>query len=177
MIHFLNYLKKPRNRFIIKAVSLVLIWEVSYFTFISKYTGIDSWLTGKVGESTGYVFNWLGLKSHFDGKYLYINEMKSVLVADGCNGLGLFALFIGFILITPGKIIHKLLYSLVGLSLLFFANLTRVYLLGVNYINNPSTFVFNHKYTYLWAVYLIVFALWMIWLEIINKKHFGKSAA
>jgi exosortase/archaeosortase family protein len=177
MMNLIDFLKKPRNWFITKAISLVLLWEIVYDTLISKHTNIDFWLTNKVGESTGQLFNWLGKSSHFDGRYLYVDNIKSVVVADACNGLGLFALFLGFIIITPGKILHKFLYSIAGLTVLFFINMTRVYLLSVNYLKNPSTFEFNHKYTYLWLIYLAVFFLWILWLEVINKKHFARSAS
>ncbi|MFH6985295.1 archaeosortase/exosortase family protein [Marinoscillum luteum] len=158
--------------FIIKAIGLIIIWKIAYLQVIAPYTPINRWLTQMVGVSTAGFFDWFGQKSYFDGQFLFINDIQSVLVADGCNGLELFALFLGFLIISPGSFLGKFLYSLGGVLLIFLANIIRVYLLGFNYLNNPSTFEFNHKYTYLGFVYLIIFTLWILWIEVINKRKF-----
>ncbi len=163
-------------RFAIRAVSLIILWKALYWGFILPFTSLNPWLTNKVGASAAGVFNWLGASSSFDGLYLYVSNTKSVLIGDPCNGLELFVLFIGFIVITPGKWIHKIVYGFLGLSILFFVNVVRVYLLGFNYLKSPATFEFNHKYTYLLFVYAIIGVLWFLWIEVINKKHFAKNS-
>ena len=165
-----------RNWFITKAIVLILCWQFVYHMVLAPYTSIDEWLTKNVGNGTAWVFRQFGEDSSFREGYLYVNGVRSVGIADPCNGLELYALFIGFILITPGRLITKVVFGLFGFTLLYTANIGRVYLLGVNFLKNPASFEFNHKYTYLWSVYFIVFVLWMVWIEVINKKSFAKSS-
>lgn len=160
--------------FIIKAVALILLWKLAYVWVIEDHTNINPWLTNLVGSSTSIFFNWFGQNSQFDGYALTIGGLRSVTIAHACNGLELHALFLGFILITPGRPLIKVIYSLGGIVLIFLINVCRVYLLGLNYLNNLSTFEFNHKYTYLGMVYLLIFLLWIVWIEWINKKHFAR---
>lgn len=156
--------------FIIKAVGLIVIWKMAYALVIAPYTSINPWLTNAVGVSTATFFDWFGMTSHFYHGFLYINDLPSVFIGNPCNGLELHALFLGFLLISPGAVWKKILYSCLGILLIFLANIVRVYLLGFNYVNNPSTFEFNHKYTYLGLVYVLIFVLWIVWIEVINKR-------
>ncbi|MEQ8471347.1 MAG: archaeosortase/exosortase family protein [Marinoscillum sp.] len=157
--------------FIIRALGLIVVWKVAYSMVIAPYTTINPWLTNAVGSSTAAFFDWFGMNSQFQNGFLYINNLQSVFIGHPCNGLELHALFIGFLLISPGTVLKKVLYTCVGVMLIFLANIVRVYLLGFNYVNNPSTFEFNHKYTYLGLVYLLIFILWIVWIEVVNKRR------
>jgi exosortase/archaeosortase family protein len=160
--------------FIFRAISLIVLWKVFYFLILIPFFNINEWLTNNVGNTTSSLFNVFSRESLFDGRYLFIEGQKSVIIADSCNGLEVYALFVGFIIMAPGRLITKIIYCLGGLAILFSSNILRVYLLGLNYLNNYSTFEFNHHYTYQGLIYLIIFALWLIWIEVINKKYFAK---
>jgi hypothetical protein len=41
----------------------------------------------------------------------------------------------------------------------------RVAVLAVNYHFSRHTFDFNHKYTYSFLVYSVIFGLWMLWVN------------
>lgn len=162
---------RPGQWLIIKGIALILFLKTIYILIIAKYTNVDDWLTRAVGSSTAKLCSWLGRESRFEEGFLILSGIRSVYIGNACNGLELYALFSGFLLITPGKLLSKALYVLLGSGLIFLINTARVYLLGINFIHNPSTFEFNHKYTYLGLVYLAVFVLWMVWVELISKKE------
>ncbi|MFT6337734.1 MAG: exosortase/archaeosortase family protein [Parvicella sp.] len=166
---------KPGYWFIIKAISLMVLWKVMYYSGFLDSSGINSWLTNRVGGDTSIFFQLIGYDSQFDQSNLVIDGIRSVFIGHPCNGLELHALFLGFIIITPGKLIVKFWYGVLGIALIYGINILRVYLLGTNFINNPSTFEFNHKYTYLGLVYLLVFILWIIWVEVVNKKSLAQA--
>ena len=174
-MEILGHSLRPKHWFVVKAVSLLILWKIIYAWIISDYTSIDYRLTKLVANSSSYLFQWFGHESQFTGTCITIDGVPSVCITNPCNGLELYPLFVAFIFITPGRILHKILYSLLGVAIIFLTNTIRVYLLGINFVNNPSTFEFNHKYTYLWFVYLFIFILWIVWIEVINKKNFGKA--
>jgi len=148
---------------------------------------IDYPLTKLVSEGAASTLRTFGISSscepiphHSDlkmqGEYLIINEVRSVGVGNSCNGLEVMALFIGFLLIVPGNWQRKTGYMFFGLALIYGANVVRVILLGYNYMENPQTFEFNHKYTYKIAVYAVVFLLWVLWVEKLSGLKWKKSA-
>lgn len=96
---------------------------------------------------------------------IYIDSTPAVLVADPCNGLELFALFIGFFLCFPGSWISKTIFIIFGVTFLFLLNILREIMLALNYHYFQSSFDFNHKYTFAIFVYLAVFLIWRFWLN------------
>lgn len=173
--------------FILKGIVLFIAWQVVYSLLLEPKGTLDYPLTQLVSEGSASTLRVFGVPSscepipHHSGEkmqglYLLINGVKSVGIGNTCNGLEVMALFIGFILIVPGKWSHKFLYLFIGLGLIYGANIIRVILLGYNYMDNPQTFDFNHKYTYKIAVYAVVFSLWVIWVEKLSGIKWQKEA-
>lgn len=167
--NFLNL--HPGIRFVIKALIMILIWKVVYVYIIYPHTSLNFWLTNLVGNTSATFLNWLGHHSEFDhGRYIVINGVKSVIVDHSCNGLELLALFLGFMVLTNGAVIKRVVFSLLGLVIVYIINALRVMLLGLNFIYYPNSFEFNHKYLYLGVVYLVILGLWLIWTDVIRGK-------
>ncbi len=174
------------QQFLVKGIGLLVIWQIVYSMMLEPSGVIDLPLTYLVSEGATTALNWLGVDSYYEsyqhklepalsGTILYIDGVQSVGIGNACNGLEIMVLFIGFLLIFPGKANTKIWYLLFGLLLIYIANIIRVILLGINYIESPSTFDFNHKYTYKIAVYVIVFILWVIWVEKLSGVKWEKS--
>lgn len=90
---------------------------------------------------------------------IHFDQKPAAAVGSACNGLELFALFVGFIVCFPGSILPKVLFSVLGTGFLFSINILRELALSFNFLYFRSSLEFNHKYTYAIAVYVIVFLI------------------
>lgn len=174
-------IKKILKSFLIKAVLLFVGWLIIYHGFIMPDGRINNWLTTKVVETTKIGLTILGYKSNQrlvesnnpdSSRYIYIDDQPVVLVADACNGLELMALYIGFLISFPGNLKWKALFIPIGSMLIFTLNVIREIILALNYKYFQQTFDFNHKYTYVFTVYLFIFLIWRFWLNNFSEvKH------
>ncbi|WP_421874986.1 exosortase X [Marinoscillum sp.] len=160
--------------FAIRAVILFIGWMVAYHGFIKPDGRANKWLTTKVVQSTKLGLNLLGFNTEYayrneyendTSRFISIDNQPVVLVADECNGLELIALFIGFILCFPGPLKFKAIMISIGSLMVFLINVFREIILALNYKFLQETFDFNHKYTYVFIVYLLIFLLWRYWLN------------
>ncbi len=158
--------------FLIRATIIFVAWKFLYHGIIVPEGTINSILTNGVISHSTAGLNLLGYNTEAIGNVLYINDQPVVSVADQCNGLELHALFIGFLIAFPGRIVGKLIFIPIGIIIIYFINILREIALALNYHFFQATFEINHKYTYVFIVYLVVFILWRIWLK--RFSHFAK---
>lgn len=172
----------PFHWFLIKASCLYLLWVFVLEPYVVERNGLNTDVT----IATAKVSSWLVPKvSGFQSSLVFpegdneveliIDNRPSVSIADECNALIIMILYIGFVLAYPGKIKYKLLFITLGTVIVFCMNIVRILALAFNYIYHPSSFEFNHKYTFTFMVYLVVFALWMIWANRFSTIKFQPS--
>ena len=151
--------------FLIRSGILFLVWIVIYHGFILPNGNINAFLTNTVVHGTVFGLETLGYESEGRDEVIYIDNKPSVMVADACNGLELFALFAGFLIAFPGPIKYKLIFIPAGLLFIFLLNIIREVALALNYNYFNETFELNHKYTYVFVVYIFIFLMWRYWLK------------
>ena len=157
--------KSVLKGFAIKAIITFITWLILYYGFIIPDGRLNRFLTNTVISGTTFGLSILGYETSGKDDMVYIDNQPVVLVADACNGLELFALYVGFLLCFPGKWKYKLLFIPIGIVLIYIINVIREIILALNYKFFQETFDFNHKYTYVFVVYLFVFAIWRYWLN------------
>lgn len=149
----------------IKAVITFVVWTVLYYGLIIPDGRLNHFLTNTVIKGTTVGLSWFGYDTKGADSMVYIDNQPVVLVADACNGLELFALYVGFLLCFPGQWKYKLIFIPIGIGLIYLINVAREITLALNYKFFQETFDFNHKYTYVFVVYIFVFAIWRYWLN------------
>lgn len=149
----------------IKAAVTFIVWLILYYGFIIPDGRLNHFLTGTVIRGTTIGLSIFGYETKGADSMVYIDGQPVVLVADACNGLELFALYVGFLLCFPGKWKYKFIFIPVGIILIYMINVLREVTLALNYKFFQETFDFNHKYTYVFIVYIFVFAIWRYWLN------------
>lgn len=154
-----------------KAFFVFIVWYVAY-TFVMQPAGFDMWMNTLVAKGGHWFVGLFGYNSCIEGTSICVNIVSTVHISSGCNGFEIFSIFAGFIIIFDGKWWQKLLYIVVGVSLLYFTNIVRVGLLAIDFHENLKLFHFNHKYTYLIAMYAMVFSLWLVWLTKFSRKNY-----
>lgn len=163
------------KRVALRAVILFVVWKVIFHGLIVPSEFINRGLTKSVIWGTELIIASLGYEvgANFENfekwkevlGVIYIDGMQSVLVADACNGLELFALYVGFFICFPGPFKYKFFYSISGIPILYLVNVIREAALALNYHHFRFSFEFNHHYTYAFVVYLITFLMWRHWLN------------
>ncbi len=150
----------------LKTLGLYLAWYVGYELILAPEGSLDFFLNENITKSGTKVLELLGYDSSIEeGHVMCINNKRIISIGSPCNGLVLYALFSGFLVVMPGKLKDKLWFSLVGMLFLYTVNVIRVVLLSLNMWYYPQTFDFNHRYVYQIAVYIVIFFLWHTWVK------------
>jgi exosortase family protein XrtF len=165
------------KKFLIRAALLTAAWLLLYHFYLRKNTKLDRQLCHVVVSHSTSFLSLFDTDYHVSfqprGKYrLYtVCYADKCLVGVGrpCNGLELFVLFAGFIIAFPGNSRNKLWFIPAGILLIHFVNVLRVAALAVIQLNWHSWLEFNHKYTFTVLVYMLIFCLWMLWMNRFSK--------
>ncbi len=153
------------KKIVIRTIILFTTWIIVYYGFILPDGRINKNLTATVVAGTDFCLDVLGYNAAVEDNIVKIDGESVVLIADGCNGLELFALYAGFIIIFPGRLDMKLIFIPVGIFIIYIVNVLRETALALNYKFFRESFEINHKYTYVLIVYIIVFLIWRFWLK------------
>lgn len=158
-------LKKLLIGFLLKALVLFIGWQVLYYAYLLPNGALNDFLSTLVVQGTDIGLRLLGFDTYYQGHYIYMDDQAVVLVNNGCNGLELFVLYMGFLICFPGSWKYKAFFIPAGVLVVFILNILRNIALVLNYRFFETTFDFNHKYTYVFIVYVVVFAMWRFWLN------------
>ena len=158
-------------KYFLKAFALYLLYYFIYELWINPDGRLNQWLNNVVAMLGNKVLVWFGYESCRTGTSVCINGISTVNIGNGCNGLEIYAIFTAFIIIYSGRWFIKLIYIIGGILVIFSINILRVVLLSIDHYNNLKLFHFNHKYTYVFVVYSVVFILWILWVtKFANKR-------
>lgn len=188
--NFLNETPATIRAFLRNALIVFAVWKVVYLVFLLDTRILDKPLTDHVGEGTAWFLNnWTPLEGFsatpikknilFEGR-LQFNEVSQVrhqgedvlLIADGCNGLELMILFIGFILCFPSSILKKNIFIILGIGIIDFANILRCGgLVFLKKYYDYDLFQFAHHYGFKITLYGIIFSMWILFTKTIKFKN------
>jgi len=94
-----------------------------------------------------------------NGKPAYVG------VSPGCTSLKQWMHWIFLMLLFPGPWKHKLWYIPVGIIVLHFVNVFRIFGLALTLIPWPGQFDFFHDYAFRPFFYFMILVMWIIWVE------------
>lgn len=155
--------------FVAKALGLLLLWIFGYELWLKEDGIVDEWLTSLAAQHSSAVFSFLGMdithKLTSYGEAMMVDNSALLYIAHSCNGLVLYAMFAGFILIFSGKWLAKTLYIAGGLVAIYCLNILRILLLCVIQLYYPEYLDISHKYIFTIVVYGAIFMLWMKWVN------------
>jgi exosortase family protein XrtF len=171
LMNKMQFLNKLSNKekfiifFILKALVLYLLWYLVYESYLSEKGYLDNFLIQHLVNATEFFLNLFGYTTFKYADAVGIDGTHGVMIGPNCNGISLFALFTGFILLFPGNLFKKFIYIILGNIFIHFINILRIVALAIVVLNNPESLEFNHKYTFTSIVYLFIFFLWLIWVN------------
>jgi len=177
----------PIKIFLKRALAIFIIWEIIYLFILMPNRIIDRPLSMFTGNATAGFFGWIkgtdqayckgittteyveGFTLSYEKATIFLGPKRLIGIADGCNGLSLFVLFVGFIIAYPGKIYFKAIYSIIGIILIVLLNISRCTALALVHNTYPHLTEFAHHYLFNIITYAVVFYLWVQFVKI-NQK-------
>ena len=97
----------------------------------------------------------------------YINNdgIKILGVADGCNALEIYVLYVGFLFAFPASFKRVFLFSVLGVILIYLSNVVRLTTLAIMNIGLMNTVDIAHHYLFKMIVYILIFLLWILFTK------------
>lgn len=174
------------RRFILRAVAILVVWKLLYLILLLPHRVLDKPLSYSVSMGTVWLLNTYTHSHDYINKSeignvpmdngiaatplenIYYHGRNIVSIEDGCNGLELIVLYIGFIVCMPAVRKRKLIFSIGGTILIYVVNVIRC--AGVAYIIQyyPKYADFAHHYVFTFIVYGLIIALWLIFSKKLN---------
>lgn len=168
-------MEKEHIRLIARAFGLVLGWVIIYNFILEPDGRVDDFLTERSAAAGSWVLNVLGYDTSYtatkSGQLLYMGESSLLGIAHPCNGLILYVIFLGFILIFPSSLKSKIRISLAGLAIIYVLNIGRIVSLSLIYLYLPAFFEVSHHFVFNTLLYGVIFLLWMYWINKLLPKY------
>ena len=163
--------KDPIIRFVGTAALLYLAWYVLYEFYLHPVGWFDAALIDSLIQLSGSGLSILGYDlipepiNTENIRTIGVQGGHLLWIGDACNGAGLFAVFLIFLVAYPGPVKHKLWYGALGLIVIHTMNVLRIMALSIIVTINYELLNFNHDYTFYVVVYGCVFILWYVWVK------------
>lgn len=179
----LDDIPKPVKQFLFRSLVIFVIWKSLYLGFFAFQRTIDKPLTNLVGKHASLLLNILSNSNDFKAKELISvtqfegqiqiapvcrierNGKRLMSIADGCNGLELFILYLGFVIAMPSTMKRKLLFSFMGVCIIHCINTLRCAGLSILVVYWKEYFDIAHHYIFKMLVYATIFILWIVFTE------------
>lgn len=181
-----RFWKNEKNRMILKDAFLFGV-STLVFHFLYWHTNMNQWLFGPFTTEVFDFFTDITYKCsrflmlHFsdsqfdslDTSFLFyrLNDLgvkeyyARMDVIHDCSGIKQLMQFLLVMLLCPNKLYKRLLYFVCGSIVLIMANIYRIYYLTDLFSREPENFQYVHDWVTRPLMYVVLFALWVIWIE------------
>ena len=103
-----------------------------------------------------------------DCGYIHINH--------SCSAVKQFMQWVILMVLYPGPWRHKLWYIPAGIIILHLTNIFRIVGLSVVLLQWPAYWDWSHDWFFRPFFYVVIFAMWVLWVEKFSTKSLGKSS-
>ncbi|MCZ2298088.1 MAG: archaeosortase/exosortase family protein [Chitinophagales bacterium] len=178
-ISFFKNMPPNLRKFLLRSILFFIVWKLLYHLVLYPIRIPDKQLT----HITAYTTQKL-VQLHYPNDVIRIeathhplpkenifkNNKKIVGIADGCNGLELYVLYIGFLVCFPHTLKKIFAYALTGVATIFILNTLRSYVITLLNIHGSSVSEVAHHYIFKIIIYGVMFLLWVKYTRL-NEKN------
>lgn len=143
-----NHIPPIINKFLTVQIAKLSVIVLHFF---NEGYGLGPYILNAPSDEDGWVSGHI---------ILYLNGQRSVFIADVCNGLELYVLYIGYIIAFRQRLSIKLMFIAIGIPFLIIVNIFRVAALALLFDNMPQIFQFAHHYLFTATMYISIFLIW-----------------
>ncbi|HYC85491.1 MAG TPA: exosortase family protein XrtF [Chryseosolibacter sp.] len=168
---------RPTIMFLAKFLGLYLAGNLLYGVYINSYEPAVDPITHVVTSQTAWILNACGLnvgllRHAHNSTTSIIHEARVVVsVYEGCNSINTMIIFVAFVL-GFGPYTRVLLWFIpAGLAVIYVVNLGRIGMLYYVSEYEPEFMYFTHKYLFTAILYVVIFALWIVWVRMAFKRQ------
>ncbi|HPT14087.1 MAG TPA: archaeosortase/exosortase family protein [Bacteroidales bacterium] len=158
-----------------------LWWRFSYIIYdTSLFLSISDWLARMVYQASAWIdAHILGMDVtlYFKNIIHFNVNNRGIEINESCSGFKQMYQVVILFLLFPGPWRHKLWYIPMGMASMFVINIIRVVLLSVTMVYWPQHWDFIHLWVLRPFYYLVIFILWVIWVEKFGgmRRYFEKG--
>ena len=161
---FIQYIKHPSARFILKVLILYILWDYVLVNWLN-HTSVAKLVSQFTLIASEQLLSLWGYQASVNNTTMHIDQQPLVYMGNACNGMDFMGLFACFVIAYPSKIRAKWWFLPLGLCAIFGLNIIRIALLSINALYWEASFAFNHKHTFVVLVYGIMFLMWISWIN------------
>ena len=171
----LERIKIPAIR--LKSIVSKVIWAlfaiiVINFITNTQFIPLVSYLAFGILKTSEAVLNHFGYVAEMVNNRTIQGPNAGIYFSDSCLGLELMLTFAAFIAILDGRVWNKIWYITLGLVIIYMLNIARITLIFMHLVNNQGNYklAINYHDIFTYPVYIIVFIMWVIWINRYNKN-------
>lgn len=179
-------IENPKNRNLLKDFLMLVVASVA-FHFLYWNTDMNSWL---FGPFTDDVFDFFTLIAYEGSKILMTAFSNLDFVCDNssfyfmqpneqgqlqcyaimqvvhdCSAIKQIMQFLLLIVLCSGKWWKKAVYFIGASLVIVLSNIVRIYFLTDLFGHDPSQFQYYHDWVARPIMYVVIFALWAVWIQ------------
>jgi exosortase family protein XrtF len=168
---------KPALLFLAKFLVFYLAGNILYGIYIESYNEAPDRITRIVTSDSSGILNALGYHTGQEDApgtpKIALKEAGDIVlyIYEGCNGINVMIVFIAFLFAFGGPAKGLAVFLPLGVLVIHFFNLMRISLLFYLALSNSLQFYYYHKYFFTATLYLVVFALWALWVIRFNESR------
>jgi exosortase/archaeosortase family protein len=153
-----------------------LWWDFGLKSFLYHYASFEK-MEQFMAEQVFLASSWfdlhvLGYDIKTIDTTIYFPKINGYITVNGsCSGLKQFYQWGVLMILFPGPWKQKLWYIPLGIFIIHLNNILRIVILSVIVVNWPSYWDFAHDWILRPFFYVIIFVLWVIWVEKIRPKY------
>ncbi len=164
-----------REVFLFMAITLIIHYSYRFWAIQLDYVPVTDqilaarqWLADQIYfQSKWIVGDLIGISINADDakRTMFFDNNGFIGVNMSCSGFKQLLQVILLFLVYPGPWKHKAWFIPLGIILIHGVNLFRIVSLSVIVVNRPEYFDLAHDYIIRALFYVVIFALWVLWVE------------
>lgn len=171
-------ISQPQRVFLQRSLIAIILWII-----FDSLISLDNHLTNFVSYGSEYVAQLITTchpiisKNAIHTNNITIEKISlsgcntNIFIGHACNGKAIIYLYTAFIIASVGYSIRKkIVFCVTGIALISVSNIFRIVALFIIKRDSPTWFDIAHKNIFQILMYVIIIALWMLFLNRIPKK-------
>ncbi len=157
--------------FLVKFIGSYILLNTLYGLWIAHYEPLPDPITRLVTNQTATLISMVednitvGEAIGSPNVPICQNAKTIVSVFEGCNSINVMIVFVSFVVAFTGTWKKSVIFSAIGLALIYVFNLLRVGLLFFIAKYYHDSLYFFHKYLFTGLLYALIFLLWFYWVK------------
>jgi exosortase/archaeosortase family protein len=164
-----NSIPREVKTFLLKAAVLLVVWKSLYLLVLLPHRIPDQALTNFTARSAAAVlhpfYNNVTVAEDpvLQRAHIYLGNTLALDIADPCNALELYVLYLGFLICMPVNVKRQIVFGIIGVLAIYMANVLRCAALFWFHLEKQEYFDYVHKYVFTLVVYALIFVCWMLY--------------